>query len=223
MNLSVLIPWRSEQPDRVAAWNFNRARWDKSALQVCVADDGRTEGTFSVARAVNRARRQATGDALVIYGADHIPPDSERIAWILTRLQRFPWTLVYAATRAINEGGTYRVLHQGMAAEFAAEMRFTWVGCCYGIIAMRSEVFDDVGGMDERFEGWGAEDTALRVALQALHPAGVGVGAGEVATLWHPDTPRNELTQANIARYDEYETAAKAGRMREYLQEVRSG
>lgn len=225
MSLSVLIPWRSEEPSRVAAWAFNRARWSRlePLIQVCVADDGRTEGPFSVSRAVNRARREATGDQLVIFGADHLPPDYDRINWIIRRLHRNPWTLVYAATRVLNQAGAARVLQGLMRPEDAAELRFDWVGCCYGILALRADVWDDVGGMDERFEGWGAEDTAFRVALQALHPAGVGVGEGEAIAFWHPDVPRGELTQANVARYGEYETAAKAGRMREYLKEARHG
>jgi len=225
VNLSVLIPWRSEEPARVRAWKFNRSRWSRlePLIEVCVAGDGRTEGTFSVARAVNRARKQATGDQLVIFGADHLPPTYERINWIIKRLQRHPWTQVYSATRVINEAGTERVLGpQRMAPETAAELRFDWVGCCYGILALRADVFDDVGGMDERFEGWGAEDTALRVALQALYPAGCGVGEGEAITFWHPDAPRGQQTQDNVARYYEYETAAKAGRMREYLKEARA-
>jgi hypothetical protein len=220
MKLSVLVPWRSSDPDRVRAWDFNRPRWGRLPVQLCVADDGRTEGVFSVARALNRAREEATGDALAVFGADHLPPDSGRLAWILDRLERYPWTGVYAATRVINQAGTARVFDDGMPPEVASILRFDWVGCCYGIIATRADVWDDVGGFDERFEGWGAEDTAFREALAALHPDGRSDGEGEAVAFWHADAPRDQ-TEANVARFNEYARAAREGWMRQYLQERR--
>ena len=39
---------------------------------------------------------------------------------------------------------------------------------CIPGIAVRTDAFDEVGGMDERFQGWGPEDAALRVKLATL-------------------------------------------------------
>lgn len=218
--ISVLIPWRSDDEDRIRAWHYNRLRWQNLPVQLCVADDGRTEGPFSVARAVNRARRQATSGILAIFGADHIPPDLGRLAWIEDRLAERPWSAVYAGTRVIGRNDTDRVL-RGLPPGLFAETRGHLIAMCEGIIAVRASVWDDLGGMDERFVGWGAEDTAFKVALRALYPDG-GAGEGETWALWHPDRHgTTELTAANIARCTEYETAAREGRMRDYLAEVK--
>jgi hypothetical protein len=219
--ISVLVPWRSNDEHRIRAWHYNRLRWQKLPVQLCVSGDGRASGPFSVSRAVNRARREATGDILAIFGADHVPPGLAKLAWIKQRLAEVPWSGVYAISLLINEGGTARVIDEGMPPAIMASLRSTAVGVCEGILAIRAAVWDDLGGMDERFEGWGAEDTALRTALKALYPDGRLDGEGEAWALYHPDAPRGELTRANVSRYDEYLAAVAAGRMREYLQEVR--
>lgn len=218
--ISILLPWRSNDPHRIAAWEFNRQRWARLGIELCVSDDGRTDGPFSLARAVNRARRQATGEILAIFGADHIPPDRDRLEWLYAKLTRHPWTAVYASTRIFSPASTARVLRGETPG---AGMESLFIGMCEGIVALRASVWDDVGGMDERFEGWGAEDTAFKVMLRALHPD-AGDGHGEAWALWHPDRHGTaELTAANIARCTEYETAAREGRMREYLEEARRG
>lgn len=221
MTLSVLLPWRSDDPHRIAAWDHNRPRWEALGVQLCVSDDGRTGGPFSLARAVNKARRQATGQHLAVFGADHVPPDQDRLAWIFARLNRHPWTMVYAATRIFSPMSTQRIL-AGRTPSPAMDSHL--IGMCEGIFAVRADVWDDVGGFDERFVGWGAEDTAFKTMLRALHPGGRLDGVGEAWALWHPDRHGTaELTAANVARCTEYETAAREGRMREYLQEVRHG
>lgn len=219
--ISVLIPWRSQDLHRILAWDYNRARWEASGVQLCVADDDRTEGPFSLARAVNKARRQATGEYLAIFGADHIPPTPDKLAWIADRLRQHPWTAVYALTRIFAPDRTARILRGQLPTPV---MKSHVIHACEGIVALRAEVWDDVGGMDERFEGWGAEDTAFKAVLFALYPDGRGDGVGEAWALWHPDrhgTP--EMTAANIARCTDYQTAAREGRMREYIEGVRRG
>ena len=219
--ISILLPWRSDDPYRVAAWNYNRTRWEALGVQLCVADDDRTEGPFSLARAVNKARRQASGEHLAIFGADHIPPGPDRLAWIAGRLEQHPWTAVHALTRIFSPAWTGRIVRgQTPSAAMSAHVIYA----CEGIIALRADVWDDVGGFDERFEGWGAEDVAFKVMLRSLYPDGCEGGEGEAWALWHPDRHGTaELTAANIARCTEYETAAREGRMREYIERGRVG
>ena len=111
-------------------------------------------------------------------------------------------------------------MQPGHAAVFGSHQ----IAMCQGIVAMRSDVFDDIGGYDEAFVGWGAEDTALLTVLGALYPDGRASGYGETLALWHPDRHGTEqMTAANIARCTGYEHAAAQGRMREYLEEARRG
>lgn len=215
--ISVLIPWRSQEPERIRAWDFARPRWERLDVELCVADDGYESGRFSVARAINRARAKATGNVLVMYGADHLPPDPQRLAWIVDKLATHPWTAVYASVRILSSYGTELLFRDAHPALIEAHTATT-IAMCTGILAMRTDVFDDIGGMDERFRGWGAEDSALRLVLRTLYPDGNDIGEGELWSLWHREAPRDELTATNAAMvHNGYEVAAKQGWLREYL------
>lgn len=220
--ISVLIPWRSVEPARVRAWHHLRPQWEKLGVELCVADDG-LSGPFSVSRAINRARAMATGDTLVVYGADHVPPDEARLDWIDKRLAAHPWTAVYASVRIFSDYGTALICR---GADPADCVGWTWttIAMCTGILAMRADVFDDIGGWDERFVGWGAEDSAVRLVLRTLYPDGNDTGEGELWSLFHHEAPRDFLTNRNASMvHNGYEVAIREGRLRQYLQEVRGG
>jgi hypothetical protein len=213
--ISVLVPWRSADPIRVQAWEYLQTLWAKTDVQLCTTDDG-LDGRFSYAAGANRCRKLATGEHLLLYGADQLPPTPEKLAWISDRLQRMPWTGVYGQTRVYTRVGSRRII-AGRPLDSVAHMATT-VTQAEGIIALRAEVFDDLGGMDERFRGWGAEDVAFRLVLKTLYPDGDLAGEGISHTLFHHAQPWDELTAANNRLYMEYQLAAVTGRMRQYLE-----
>ena len=218
--ISVLIPWRSQDPQRVAVWDFLRHLWAGVDVQLCVTDDG-LQGRFSYAAGANRCRQFATGDMLLLYGADQMPPTPEKLDWIRERLARMPWTGVYAQTRVYSEFATRMLMVGSPLARF--EHQSITAPVAEGIVAVRADVFDDVGGMDPRFRGWGAEDVAFRFALKTLHPTGDLVGEGMSHTLFHHAEPWDELTTANNKLFIQYQAAAAQGRLREFLEEARHG
>jgi predicted glycosyltransferase involved in capsule biosynthesis len=56
---------------------------------------------------------------------------------------------------------------------------------CGGLFVVRREVFEELGGFDERFTGWGGEDDAMTIKLQTLLSS-THVIAGQTAWhLWH--------------------------------------
>ncbi|HEX7160534.1 MAG TPA: hypothetical protein VF223_04765 [Trebonia sp.] len=220
MRLSVLIPWRSDDPDRIRAWEFNRARWQALDVELCVADDGRT-GRFSVPMAVNRARALASGDGLLLFGADHIPPSPEKLEWVRARLEAMPWSGVYAETRAFSRRATQKIIDGRPPETLHTQSQLICVA--EGVVAVRADVWDDVGGEDERFQGWGAEDSALRFALKTLYPEGTLAGEGTLYALFHPPQPWDQLTAANNQLFVEYQLAGAAGRLREFLKGARHG
>lgn len=48
-------------------------------------------------------------------------------------------------------------------------------------LSMRRDLLDAVGGLDNRFEGYGGEDTLLGLRIEERHPGGIRFAAGPVA------------------------------------------
>jgi predicted glycosyltransferase involved in capsule biosynthesis len=63
------------------------------------------------------------------------------------------------------------------------------------LIAIAADLWDRVGGFDERFEGWGWEDVAFRLACETLLGPMV-VLRGVLWHLWHPTDPNREAHNA---------------------------
>ena len=70
-------------------------------------------------------------------------------------------------------------------------------------LSLTTEAFESVGGFDERFVGWGLEDTDFAIRLLAK---GIRVRSGRFATnvyhLWHAERSRDQL-QANGERLEQ--------------------
>ena len=80
-----------------------------------------------------------------------------------------------------------------------------------GIFVLRRDYFEYVGGMDERFSGWGGEDDAMSIKLQALSSK-VAIAKNAVAWhLWHPrqDCYRHDGYQQNLRLLKQYKSIGK--------------
>lgn len=193
MKVSVLIPFRADGGWRDRLWEFNRKQWAERCpdIEVCLGvDDTPPDSPFNAGRAINKAGDQATGDVFVTSAADFLP-DPDAISEALTFLKRgAPWVALWSHTGFLTCDCTNQLL-AGMDPvwrfELHAEINHA------GHVLPRDTWFD-VGGVDERFEGWGPEDLAFRRALETLHGDGWTVEATCVH-LWH--RRREEGPEAN--------------------------
>lgn len=219
--LTVLIPYRAPRDSHRAALARRTAELWAAVPDVRVmhASDrgpgGVERGTpWCYAAGANRARAAARdfwGDEvtqILLYGADHIPPTPDDLQRIREGLDAHPWIAVYDSVREYSERTTARIV-KGLDPN-RVEPDGRKVRVCVPILAMWAGVFDSLGGMDTRFQGWGYEDAALRLALNVVYPEGNDVGQGPIRALWHPRASRHHLP-ANLARYEAYERAAAAG------------
>lgn len=202
--LDVLVPYRGATEHRQELHDYTQRLWSDLAwtrgdIHIHVAGDGQTGPVFSVAKAVNNAWRQGSGEYVMIFGSGHAPPTSEHLDGILDRLTAHVWTACFESVRMLSEKATRRLLAGESTAGPNTVKAGRTVGHCMGILAMRRHALEDVGGMDERFNGWGYEDTALRDLLtRAFGPTPKPNGA--LTTLWHPLAPRKNVG-ANRALY----------------------
>lgn len=222
MSLAVLIPYRPDTPERVDIQATTAALWRWQGVEPIYADDGLT-GLFSYARAANRARAKTDAEYLLIYNTDALPLSMESLERIEKLLASgVPWTAVFTGQQRFTQMQTDRLIdgedpfHVGPAEGDLAMGR-------EALPAVRADVWDDLGGMDERFVGWGPEDFAFHRALKLIYPDGCDEPAeGLFQSLWHPDAPRTAFPH-NTELWRGYQQQTDAAAMRRYLEEARRG
>lgn len=182
------------------------------------ASDGSPDD-FNKPAAINRARARATGDVLLVADADTHPGDVRGMVGLLATPWRYvPWVLpqrYVKLTRAATQGW----LDARGPIVYGGEADYEWVGngvsWSAGVVC-RAADFDLVGGFDERFARWGADDVAFARMMNVL--------VGEVERhpcacyhLWHPGAegraqPREQHDL--MYRYLEADSPADLARVR---------
>lgn len=217
MSAVVLVPRRAD-PERDRIWEWVRRFWEAQVgLPIFEGWHHEYEGPFNRSAALNRAGA-AAGDwsVAVVIDADVI----------------LEGRLVHGAIdRALATGGpvlgyTER-LHLGQLAvpavfrsdpatlvlQHAARTWRRWVrgrlrDSCSGCYVVTREVWDEVGGWDEGFVGWGYEDIAFRVATETMAGMELAKISGFLMHIWHTvsagNQPGSVTMVANKARCDRY-------------------
>lgn len=157
-----------------------------------------SEGPFNRSAAVNRAATAAGDwDLAVIIDADIlIHADNVRAGLVLAgRFNRV--VIPFRVYHSLSQQGTSRIM-AGWSGDWSkVSVRAYWdsVSC---VVMLQRALWDRVGGMDERFSGWGWEDTAFACATDAV--SGRLRLEGDLWHLWHPQSPeRNTKTPEYIA------------------------
>ncbi len=144
-------------------------------------------------RAINRAAKKPGPEYthFLVLGTDHALPTNAVIADVLHRAsgleQSTGWAPVWGATEFLGRPATRAVLdgtHDIQDRQLQLQSRYRH---CTGPLLIERGLFERVGGYDERFSGWGAEDDAMRLVL--ADTAGEAVPAPLTAvcrSLWHP-------------------------------------
>jgi len=217
--ISVVIPYRP-RPHALdhRTFDFVLKSWTTDLLKSKWADkweivQGHDDSQpFNRSRARNEGAAHANGDILIFADADSIYTDFQFVAqgieallfsdlWVKTRSQIM---LTMEGTEAFLEG--YRP-HPSVVEK-------VWRDTTGGIVICSRSQFDLAGGFDERFIGWGYEDTSFQEIMSAIHSPPFQFG--DVYHLWHPKERelRQEQPQitANQQMYVEYVKAGRKGR-----------
>jgi hypothetical protein len=173
--VGVCVPFRSDDPERIRIFDWVTERWDAlhPKWPLIVTTDGNTDGPFNRARAVNRAVGNIRTDIILIADADIMVQhgQAEAIAAAI-RQANVPWVVGYEAMVHLNSRATEQVLNDSPdtrkdGAE-RADTRWSSVESVCGLIGLRNEDYNLIGGNDERFTGWGFEDTSFAVKADTL-------------------------------------------------------
>ncbi|WP_411701445.1 hypothetical protein [Conyzicola sp.] len=212
--VKVIIPWRP-QPSRLAAFDATSAwyRQNLPGAEILTVDSGDVPFNLARCRNVGMASIPGVDEVVIIGDADTIPslePLLEAVASASTSgLVHLPYTryqwLGREGTTAYFDG-----------ADITSVDATLVVGACSGVYVTTPRTWASHGGQDERFRGWGFEDSAWFAAHTTLLGSQPQRHDGNVYALHHETQLREgEQYDANAAlreRYRDAEPSAEAMR-----------
>lgn len=201
-HISLLVPFRTDGDHREMVWRWLTTYWRNEMPDVELII-GRDYGTpFSKSVAVNDAASRATGDIFVIIDADcYIRGDiiyesADRIRAARDDGNRL-WLIPYRRIYRLTEFFSAVIMNSDPRQPVRVpDPPFDWMiestegtghGHRYGALiqVMPREAFEEVGGMDPRFRGWGGEDVSFMRAVDTLWGRHKTLDHA-VNHLWHP-------------------------------------
>lgn len=212
--LSFLIPFRDADGSRTPAKDWIIARWRHfypDAEFIFGTDDG--TDPFNKSAAVNEAARHATGDLFVILDADTwVEPESMRKAIDLIHSGTAPWVIPARRSFRLTRGFSNSLLAMDPTGSIPEVVRRRsivevagWVvGFCH---VLPRAAFEKVGGMDERFRGWGGEDSCFVKSLDVVVGRHMNL-SGALISLWHerPRADRHRIWRGQTREHDALRT-----------------
>lgn len=188
----LIVPRRKDDGHRDRLWAWARRRWEKYHPEFEIFEGHHDRGLFNRSAAVNTAARLAGDwDVGIVIDSDIFLRQSQVEQAVAKAYKSGLVTWGHRRWRGFHESWTTRTLDD--RKDFGAELDredmdlliertnpISW-SCC---IAFPRKVWDDLGGFDERFIGWGFEDMALQSVVVGLY--GHERIEGDVYHLWHP-------------------------------------
>lgn len=212
MNVVILVPYRPDSGPRDALWRFCRARWERLHPDWPIIEGVSPDGPFNRSAALNDAAHKAGAwDVALCIDAD-VCCDPRAVADAVGLAAASRRVVVAHNERImLNKQGTDKVLAGFDGPWRVRQMVETVysgpVSCVSCAVAIPRAVWEDVGGYDPRFVGWGFEDSAFAIAVGTLRSPFVNLAA-ETYHLHHPRSPETVKTsptyRANAARLAAY-------------------
>jgi hypothetical protein len=208
VRVAAVIPWRGGQPDRERHHQTVRAHLRDLLPDAWHIDADSGHQPFSRAGSRNHGVRLAQdvgAEVVVLCDADTLP-EREPLLAAINAAHDGCLHLPYTLFRGLTPNGTRMFLGGTPGDACEVELETTW--STGGVMVIQPLAWWAMGGMDETFVGWGMEDTAARVACDALLGPTVK-HAGTIYHLWHPSEidPSSPLYQANLAHMQRYVAA----------------
>lgn len=178
----IVIPWRDDGSRSAACKTVcDHLRTVVPGCPIILADSGHE--TFNRAASRNLGVKAAGQDEIVVVCDADTLVDPDGLLVASRAAQRGGLHYPQAVVNYLSEAGTELVI-QGQPVD-PQRIEFSLPSAHGGCFVILAEQYRAVGGMDERFEGWGFEDNAWWAA--AKDRLGVPTHHRGVAWhLWHP-------------------------------------
>jgi hypothetical protein len=180
MRSVVLVAWRGSDAFRQRAWEKVQRFWIASGFALYTGGETQT-GPFNRSAARNEAARSAgPWDLAIIADADcFLRPENVAAGLALAQVTGLA-VMPFDRFTALTRGETSRAL-RGRLTSLPERDPVEPAPAPGGCIIVPRPLWDEVGGYDERFVGWGYEDSAFYVRL-----GGAIRLPGRLWHLWHP-------------------------------------
>lgn len=185
--VSILVPLNTNCPYRQRAWAYverhyrtHHPEWD-----LITGDHG--GGPWIKGLALRRAAEQATGEVLVVADAD-VYTDPINLAAAVECAAGGDWSIPHKLVYRLTEAETQRV-YDGHEPRRGSVTIAPYEGAAGGgLLAVRRDQWDAVGGFDTGFVGWGREDHSFGWAMLGTF----GWNVRQDGRLWHLYHPGGE-------------------------------
>jgi hypothetical protein len=234
--ISILVPFHcpDKTNQRAKNWEWLKRFWEASLpdAEIVMGKDHVAMNDpsipFSKSVAVNDAASKATGDIFVIVDADgYVDIDSVLIAAKeirqARRRHRRLWFVPYRHFFRLTKEASQRVLQS--SPDDPCQISFPpdeddiqscigsqnsqWYGAMIQICSR--EAFEEVGGWDPRFRGWGGEDHAAMRAMDTLYWPHKTLPV-QILHIWHPF-----LSEGNAGEWVGWQNRIWAGQTKSAL------
>lgn len=206
----ILVPRRADDGPRDALWDWCRAWWEREQSHMPVIEGHHDDGLFNRSAAVNRAAALAGDwDVAVLIDSDVIC-DPQRIKDAVAQAHG-TGKLVYPhhVRRDLDDRGSKMVM-AGYAGNWGKFVKRQYPNMVSSVVVIPRRLWDEIGGFDESFRGWGYEDTAFAAAAETFGEGSIRI-PGEVWHFWHPTAkegrPGTETWSRNSAKGQRYRAA----------------
>jgi len=224
--ISILVPFHcyDKQGHRAKNWEWLAKYWKKQlpGAEVIVGIDSEVTNNipFSKSKAVNDAASRAHGDIFVIVDADgYISVESilhccKEIRHAKKRNKKL-WFVPYRKFHRLTEESSKLILDSSPATPYKFSnpppnetllnteifngVSGSSCGHRYGALIqiMPREAFEEIGGWDTRFRGWGGEDYAAMRAVDTLYWPHKTLPI-QVFHIWHPFLTNNSVSKNRL-------------------------
>jgi GT2 family glycosyltransferase len=192
--------------DRLLNWTVPGWKSIRDDIEVIVGEDD-YKGGFCLPMAHNDAARKASSELLLFMDND-VVPNREIIEWLLeTDRNGRKWGWPYHNYCPLTPEATERFLSGTTGADFTINKAdyggyhmLDFGGACWMV---EKQLYWKVGGQDEKFRGWGWEDTCLFHMLKTFGGPPFIAPSISLFHLCHPHLPNPEVNpnEALAMRY----------------------